>query len=90
MTYLLLWGPIIAIFYFLVFGTQRKRQKKMQEMHDNLKNGDRVITTGGILGTIVKVNKEEDSVRLRIAPSVEIDITRNAVASLQSEPPPGS
>ena len=90
MTYLLLWGPIIAIFYFLVFGPQRKRQKKMQEMLDSLKNGDKVITTGGILGTIVKVNKEEDSVRLRIAPSVEIDVTRSSVASLQSEPPPGS
>lgn len=90
LTYLILWGPIIAIFYFLIIAPQRKRQKKVQEMLANLKNGDRVVTSGGILGTIVRVNTDEDSVKLRIAPSVEIEVTRSSVAGLQSDPSAGS
>jgi preprotein translocase subunit YajC len=59
-------------------------------MLGGLKNGDRVVTSGGILGTIVRVNTDEDSIKLRVAPSVEIEITRSSVAGLQSEPPAGS
>ena len=89
LSYLFLWIPIIVIFYFLVFAPQRKRQKKVQEMLSGLKNGDKVVTSGGIYGTIVRVNKEEDAIRLRIAPSVEIDVTRSSVSGLQSEPQSG-
>lgn len=59
-------------------------------MLGGLKNGDKVVTSGGILGTIVKVNPDEDSIKLRIAPSVEIEVTRSSVAGLQSEPQAGS
>ena len=90
LSYVLLWVPIIAIFYFLMIAPQRKRQKQLREMLDNLKNGDKVITSGGLLGTIVRVNKEEDSIRLRIATSVEVDILRSAVSGVQSDVPAGS
>ena len=72
---------IIAIFYLIVLMPARKRQKKLQEMIDGLKTGDKVITTGGIFGTVVALRG--DRLQLRIADNVKIDISRNAVASLQ-------
>ena len=89
-TWLLPMALIVVIYYFLLVAPARKKQKKIQAMLDNLKAGDRVITNGGILGTIVRANSDEGTVRLRIAPSVEIEIARNAVSGLQPEPPAGS
>ena len=90
LSYLVLWVPIIVIFYFLVFAPQRKRQKKVQQMLANLKTGDKVVTSGGIYGTIIRVSKEEDAIRLRIAPSVDIEVTRSSVSGMQPEPQSGS
>src|SRR5215472_6565704 len=75
---------IIVIFYFLMIMPAQRRQKKAAEMLRNLKNGDKVITNGGIYGTIVGL--EDDAVQLRIAEQVKIKISRNAVAGLQPEP----
>ena len=72
---------VIGIFYLIVFMPARKRQKKLQEMIDNLKTGDKVITTGGIFGTVVALRG--DKLQLRIAENVKVDISRNAVASRQ-------
>lgn len=74
---------IIAIFYFLMIMPAQRRQKKVAEMLRNLKNGDKVITNGGIYGTIVGL--EDDAVQLRIAEQVKIKISRNAIAGLQPE-----
>ena len=72
---------ILGIFYLLVFLPARKKQKKLQEMIDSLKAGDKVITNGGIYGTIVGI--KEDRIQLRIAENVKIELSRNAVAALQ-------
>ena len=72
---------VIAIFYVIVFLPARRKQKKLQEMIDNLKTGDKVITTGGIFGTVVALRG--DKLQIRIAENVKIDVSRNAVASLQ-------
>jgi preprotein translocase subunit YajC len=72
---------VIVIFYLIVFMPARRRQKKLQEMIDNLKTGDKVITTGGIFGTVVALRG--DRLQLRIAENVKVDISRAAVASLQ-------
>ena len=82
--------PMAAVFYFLLIAPQRKQRKKMEEMLGGLKNGDRVLTTGGIHGTIVRTTQGDDAVRLRIAPTVEIDVARSAITSLLSESPKGS
>lgn len=74
---------IIVIFYFLMIMPAQRRQKKVAEMLRNLKNGDRVITNGGIYGTIVGL--DTDSVQLRIAEQVKIKVSRNAVSGLQPE-----
>ena len=75
---------IIVIFYFLMIMPAQRRQKKVAEMLRNLKNGDKVITNGGIYGTIVGL--EDDAVQLRIADQVKVKISRNAIAGLQPEP----
>ena len=75
---------IIVIFYVLMILPAQRRQKKVAEMLRNLKNGDKVITNGGIYGTIVGL--EDDAVQLRIAEQVKIKISRNAIAGLQAEP----
>lgn len=74
---------MIAIFYFLVIGPQRRHQKKLDEIRAGLKAGDKVITTSGIFGTIVGV--ESDAVQLRIADQVRIKVLRSAIAGLQPE-----
>ena len=72
---------ILAIFYLIVFLPARRRQKKVQEMIDNLQSGDKIITSGGIYGTIVGF--KNDRIQLRVAENVKIDMSRNAVAALQ-------
>lgn len=76
---------IMGIFYFLMIMPAQRRQKKVTEMLKNLKTGDKVITNGGIFGTIVGL--DDDSVQLRIAEQVKIKISRSAIAGLQAEPP---
>ena len=77
--------PIVAIFlvfYFLLILPNQKRQKKLQQMLANLKNGDRVITSGGIHGTIVGLRDEY--IVLRVPPEqVKLEVLRSAVTSVQ-------
>jgi preprotein translocase subunit YajC len=75
---------IFAVFYFLVFAPMRKKQKKHAEMLQALKAGDRVVTSGGIHGTVVGV--ADDLVQLRIADKVKIDVSKSAVSGrMQSD-----
>jgi preprotein translocase subunit YajC len=76
---------IMVIFYFLMIMPAQRRQKKVAQMLKELKNGDKVITSGGIYGTIVGL--EDDAVQLRIAEQVKVKISRSAIAGLQAEPP---
>src|SRR5437870_6577436 len=72
---------ILGIFYLIVFLPARRRQKKLQEMIDSLKAGDKVATTGGIYGTLVGF--KDDRIQLRIAENVKIELSRNAVTAMQ-------
>jgi len=73
----------MGIFYVLLILPQQKRQKKLQELLAGLKSGDKVITTGGIYGTVVGL--EDNAVQLRIADQVKIKVSRAAIAGLQPE-----
>lgn len=68
---------MLLIFYFLLYRPQKKAQKQREEMLDSLKIGSRVITIGGIYGTITALT--EDIVTLKIAPNVEIEMARASV-----------
>jgi preprotein translocase subunit YajC len=75
---------IFGIFYLLLIMPMRRRQKKHQELLSKLTKGDRVITNGGIFGTVVEV--EGDKLTLRIAePKVDIQVARSAVAGLAKD-----
>ncbi|MGZ8828890.1 MAG: preprotein translocase subunit YajC [Thermoanaerobaculia bacterium] len=75
--------PILAIglvFYFIVIAPAGKQRKKTQAMLSSLKKGDRVVTSGGIYGTIQGV--EADVVYLKIAENVKIKVSRSAISSV--------
>ena len=69
---------IFAIFYLLLIRPARVKQKRHQEMLKQLSNGDRILTTGGIYGTIAGIT--EGTVQLRIADKVKIDIQKSSIA----------
>jgi preprotein translocase subunit YajC len=71
---------IFGLMYFLMIRPQRQQQRAHQEMLNNLKVGDEVITAGGIYGDVVAV--EPDRVSLEIAEDVEIEVARRAIASI--------
>lgn len=75
---------IFVIFYMLIIRPSRVKQKKHQEMVEQLKPGDKVITSGGIYGTVMGVQK--DRIELKIASNVKVDITKNAVAAILTPP----
>lgn len=75
--------PILAIglvFYFLVIAPANKQRRKQQDMLSSLKKGDRVVTSGGIYGTIQGV--EAEVVYLKIADNVKVKVLRSAVSSI--------
>ncbi len=78
--------PLIAIFvifYLVMFLPMRKRQKKHQAMLQALQKGDRVITSGGIYGTVVST--DGDVITLRVADNVKLQVARSAVAGLATD-----
>jgi preprotein translocase subunit YajC len=74
---------IIGVFYILLIRPQQKRQRELQETISQLKAGDRVVTTGGIIGTITTVR--DASFLIRSADKSILEIARSAVAGLQEE-----
>lgn len=74
---------IIAIFYFLLIRPQQKKQKERNAMLQQLKKGDKIITIGGIHGTIVDLTEER--VTLKISDTTKITIERGAVNAVKDE-----
>ena len=74
---------IFALFYFVMIRPQRKRQKEHQEMTQELKRGDRVITIGGIYGQIESIS--EDSIVIKIESGMTIRMTRNSIAGVRQK-----
>jgi preprotein translocase subunit YajC len=76
---------VLAIFYFVILLPMKRRQAKVQEFLDGLKVGDRIVTTGGIFGSIAKIS--DQSIQLQIAPNVRVDVSRAAIVGYQGQPP---
>jgi preprotein translocase subunit YajC len=72
--------PIFAILYFLLIRPQQQRQKKLDLMLKDLKKGDRVVTTGGIIGTIVGI--DDAKAVLKIADEVKVEFTKSAIVQV--------
>jgi len=72
---------IFAIFYFLLIMPQQRKQKKWQAMLGELKNGDKVVTSGGLRGTIISI--KDDALTLRVPPdNLKLEISRASVVSV--------
>jgi preprotein translocase subunit YajC len=75
---------IFAVFYFLLILPQQRRQKKWQHMLQELKAGDKVVTSGGIRGVILSV--KDDAVQLRCPPdNLRLEVSRSAIVSMAEE-----
>lgn len=76
---------IVAIFYFLVFMPMQRQKKQTSQMLANLQSGNEVLTTGGIVGTIISITG--DMLVLRVKPdNIKLQVARSAVASLVTQP----
>ena len=76
---------IFAVFYFLLIRPQQRKVKQHKEMLSNLKRGDKIITSGGIIGTINKVTDSRELI-VEVADNVEIKIAPGMVADLYTMP----
>jgi preprotein translocase subunit YajC len=71
---------MILIFYFLLIRPQQKQLKERQKMLDGLKVGDKILTVGGIIGTISSIN--DDKIEVEIAKNIKVTMLRSAVTSV--------
>jgi len=74
---------LFALMYFLLIRPQQKEQKERAEMIRSLKPGDKVVTMGGLVGVVTKV--EDLSVKVRVAEKVEVDVLKTGVARVLNE-----
>jgi len=78
---------IFAVFYFLLIRPQQQRQKEMKAMLQALKRGDKVVTGGGILGTVTKAKDKEAEVEVEIADNVRITVLRDTISTVINPKP---
>ena len=72
---------IFGVFYFLLIAPMRKRQKALQQMIDNIKKGDRVVTSGGLHGEVTAVL--EAAVMLKVADNLKVKVSKSAISGMQ-------
>lgn len=72
---------LFGIFWFVVIGPERKAKRRRQEMLDGLQKGDRVLTTGGMFGTVAQI-QEDGVVTLQVADGVRLKFARSAVQGI--------
>ena len=78
--------PMFAIFYFLILRPQSQRQKQLKTAIDNLRRGDAVVTSGGILGKVVKgANADEPEILIEIADNVQVRVLKATLSDVRSK-----
>ena len=76
---------VLGIFYFVILMPMRKRQQKVQAFLGSLKVGERIVTSGGMFGTITRLS--DQSVQLQVADKVRVDVARTAIVGYQGQEP---
>jgi preprotein translocase subunit YajC len=80
---------MLAIFYFLLWRPQSQRQKALRNMVDNLRRGDTVVTSGGILGKIVKASNSDDpEILVEIADNVQVRVLKATLSDVRAKGQP--
>lgn len=73
---------IFGVFYFMLIRPQQTRQKQLKTMLGGLRRGDRVVTAGGILGTVGRVREGSDEIEVDIAPNVRVTVLRDTITTV--------
>jgi len=80
---IIMFALIILIFYFMILRPQKKRQKEREQMLNSVKKGDKIITIGGLHGTVVGV--EEKTILVQAADNVKLKFERSAISTITKE-----
>ena len=81
---------IFVVFYFLLIRPQQQKLKLHRQMIENLKKGDQVVTAGGILGKITRVEAGDATVQVEIAPNVQVKVARHTITEVVGKPQPAT
>ena len=73
---------ILAILYFLLIRPQARKQKEKQRMLQNLRKGDRILTIGGVYGTIEGIRDKDETITVKIADTVKVQMTKSSVSAV--------
>ncbi|NTW54653.1 MAG: preprotein translocase subunit YajC [Chlorobaculum sp.] len=76
---------IFVVFYFFMIRPQQKKQKEREGLLDNIKRGDKVVTIGGIHGTVAGIETEKKTVLVQVAENVKIKFERSAIANIDKQ-----
>jgi preprotein translocase subunit YajC len=79
---------IFVVFYFLLIRPQQQKQKQQRSMLDALRRGDRVVTGGGIIGTVNRVTQGSDEIEVDIAQNVRVRVLRSTITTVLAKPDP--
>ena len=77
---------IFVVFYFLLIRPQQKKMKAHREMIAAVKRGDKVLTAGGIIGTVVKVEDSDDVLLVEIAKDIRVRVARSTISDVLNKP----
>ena len=81
---------IFVVFYFLLIRPQQKKMRDHRAMVDAIKKGDQVVTAGGIIGKVAKVEAGESTVMVEIAPNVQVKVARHTISDIINKPAPAT
>ena len=82
MSSIMMFGLIFVVFYFILIRPQQQKFKKHEAMIANIARGDKVVTAGGIIGKVTKVEKEQNTLSIEIADNVEIKVIAATIANV--------
>jgi len=76
---------VMVIFYFLLIRPQQKRAKQHKEMLAALKRGDKIVTNGGLTGTIIKAVEDSETIEVEIARDIKVNVVRTMIADVRGK-----
>ena len=76
---------IFVVFYFFLIRPQQKRAKEHREMVNNVKRGDKIVTSGGLVGTVSKSVEGQETVEVEIAKDIKVSVMRTMIADLRNK-----
>jgi preprotein translocase subunit YajC len=81
---------IFVVFYFLLIRPQQTKMKQHRAMIENLKKGDQIVTSGGIVAKVVRLEPSDNTLMAEIAPNVQVKVVRSTVADVLNKPVPAT